>query len=208
MAILGACGEETIAAGPSTSPPEAVGEYSSLEAPKINGPVVEAPLLRDSLIFTDCGEADRHVKGFLNASAQLATEGQQRLCYVEELDVNPGITYAGAIIIDRSWEIGDHTLFDVFDDGGVLVSIVAGAPQPESLRGSDPDAPGGGYADFALKDGTIGRVVRVAEDRTQAILEWTSADGPIRVEVTSGGSPDEVVALTRAALDGSSSKAG
>jgi hypothetical protein len=175
--------------------------YASLQPPSVGPAEVNGQPLRDAVTFVDCREADEHVNGLLGGSATLVQPGDQRLCYVELLD--EPIRYAGAIIIDRAWNLGDHTISDAIDAGGVFVTVSVGQVERASMLGTDPSAPGGGYAQFDLDDSTTGRVVRVGTNRSQAMFSVETAAGPARVEITSREEPGDVVQMARTAYGAS-----
>lgn len=153
--------------------------------------------------FVSCEKADEHVGGALASSAALVTADTERACYVEILE-GESIRYAGALIVPKGSDVKSVTILDLIHDGGIAVTVSAGVQKTEALAGSDVDAPGGGYAEFALGSSDPGRVVRLESDRTQAMYEFSLADGTIvRAEVTSNGTPKDVVAMAQTVFEGS-----
>lgn len=194
-ALAGACGDEPGA--PVDAEASEADVFASLKPPSVGGAGASGGLPLDQAVsFVDCDAASEHVGGVLDASAKLVEPDHQRLCYVELLDQGTA-RYAGAIIVSRTWDVGDNTILDAIEAGAIAVTVSAGFVETGSFAGTHPDAPGGGYAEFELDDQTIGRVVRIHADRSQAMFSIATAAGPTRVEVTSRDDPRTLVEMAR-----------
>ena len=127
----------------------------------------------------------------------LEEPGTERLCYIE-LIAEDERHYAGALVVPVGYDLKAATILDVNAVGGTAMGVSTGTLAVD-LSGTDPRAPGGGFAEFRLDATTVGRVIRVRVDRTHAIYFHEDADGGIvETSVTSNRSPADVVAMARA----------
>lgn len=123
------------------------------------------------------------------------------MCYIEVLGNDP-VRHAGAIIIERGTDVGSRTILELLNDGATVVTASAGMEAIDgAYAGSDPTAAGGGYAEFTFTDRSVGRVIRLDPELTQAMFSVSAGLTPVQVRVSAERSPDEVVSMARRAFD-------
>jgi hypothetical protein len=191
------CGEQadTVAAGPAQTQDES---ELHLEPPSAALPPSMGQPLGDVVTFVDCAVASEHVAGALSGLEALTPPGYEQVCYIEMLDDDPR-RYAGALLVASGLDFRSMSIVDVGNAGAIVVTATGTTTDYVSrLEGSDRRAPGGGYAEFRMKDGSAASVVRLSERRVQAIFELVGSDGStVRLDVTAADSPKSVVRMAR-----------
>ena len=181
----------------SDEAPRSVGPLEDLQPPSVGLRDAHAVPLGEAVSFVSCDEADAYVSGALRGSVALEEPGTERLCYIEHIDEDKR-HYAGALVVPVGYDIKAATILDVNAAGGTAMAVSTGTSAVD-LSGTDPRAPGGGFAEFRLDATTVGRVVRIRVDRTHAIYFHDDADGgSVETSVTSNRSPADVVAMAQA----------
>lgn len=202
LALLGCGNSEDASSGPSTAPPPEEREALVLELPSVGSAPSSPPPLGTAVSFVPCAEADAHVGGALEGSSVLVTSGLERVCYIEAAPDGDPRRHAGALIIPGGYDAESASIIDVARDG--ITVLVSSRPAAGSLAGTDPTAPGGGYAEFSVAEATAGRVVRLREDSIQAMYVATAEDGEVvKVDITSNRSAEELIEMARAVFEAS-----
>lgn len=204
VAILGfaACGDPDpgpVTAGASTTQPSAGDEqgYDELEPPSVAVPPSAAQALRDAVTFVACTAADDHVSGALVGAEALVGPDTESICYIEQVG-DESLHYAGVLIVPVGTDAGQSSIVDLVQQGATVVTATAGLVEVETFAGRDVRAPGGGYAEFGTSSGTRGRVVRLHENRSQAMFSIALLDeSQARIEITSNRTPGIVVRMAR-----------